>query len=269
MNINGVYYHVEVIGKGTPVLCLHGFTGDGNTWKKMTDLLQSQYQVILVDILGHGQSAKPTDPNRYDIEKVAQDLHEIVNNLGIDRVNIIGYSMGGRLAITFAVLYPEKVKSLLLESTSPGLKTENEREERREKDGQLANMIEEKGIEAFVSYWTNIPLFASQKSLPIQKQEAIRKQRLENDPIGLANSLRGMGTGAQHSWWDHLSRLSMPILLVTGSLDQKFCKIAEEMKQSLANAEHMTVLNVGHAIHVEVPEKFGTIVKGFLDKRYF
>ena len=104
----------------------------------------------------------------------------------------------------------------------------------------------------------------SQKSLPIHKQEEIREQRLQNSVIGLCNSLIGMGTGAQPSWWSHLHKLEADTLLVTGGLDQKFCFIAEEMVKEIKNVEWVKVDGCGHAIHVEEPEKFGTIVSRFL-----
>lgn len=91
-------------------------------------------------------------------------------------------------------------------------------------------------------------------------------QRLKNSKIGLANSLIGMGTGAQPSWWDELEKLPHEVLLITGSLDQKFCEIAKMMKIKIKNCRWINVEGCGHAIHVEKPEKFGTIVSGFLSQ---
>ncbi|HEY4552852.1 MAG TPA: 2-succinyl-6-hydroxy-2,4-cyclohexadiene-1-carboxylate synthase, partial [Bacillaceae bacterium] len=78
--------------------------------------------------------------------------------------------------------------------------------------------------------------------------------------------LRGMGTGMQPSWWGELSRLGMPVLLMSGELDQKFCRLAEEMEERLPYSEWVVFSNAGHAIHVEEREKFGTIVNGFLSR---
>ena len=174
--------------------------------------------------------------------------------------------MGGRLALSFAMQYPEKVRKLVLESSSPGLKTEEERNSRQIQDERLANQILEHGIEEFVHYWENIPLFSSQKELPLQKQEMVREQRLQNSIMGLSNSLKGMGTGVQPSYWDKLSLFEIETLLVTGALDEKFCTIAEKMVASMKNAQWVKVDGCGHAIHVEHSEKFGTIVNGFLSR---
>ncbi|GER72330.1 2-succinyl-6-hydroxy-2,4-cyclohexadiene-1-carboxylate synthase [Weizmannia acidilactici] len=264
MKINGLEYHVETAGKGEPLLLLHGFTGNGDIWKEIATLLQDEFRCIFVDIIGHGKTAKPDDAGRYAIQKAAADLRAVLEQFGIDQASVLGYSMGGRLALTFAVLYPQMVKKLVLESASPGLKTEAERAARRKQDEQLADRILSEGIEAFVDYWTNIPLFESQKKLAADVREKIRTQRLENDPVGLANSLRGMGTGAQPSWWDCLQKLDFPVLLTAGEGDPKFCRIAEEMKARMPHAKKIIFSHAGHAIHAEDPRKFGTMVKGFL-----
>jgi 2-succinyl-6-hydroxy-2,4-cyclohexadiene-1-carboxylate synthase len=220
--------------------------------------------LIIPDIIGHGKSEAPDDSSRYQIESAAGDIRTLLDKLEIKQVDILGYSMGGRLALTFALFYPERVRKLILESASPGLETEKERKLRRMKDGELANFIMERGIKDFVDYWEAIPLFSTMDRLPIAAKDAIREQRLANSKIGLANSLKGMGTGSQPSWWDRLIEVGCKVLLLTGEQDEKFCLIAEKMLKRLKNGTWIVIKNSGHAIHVEEPEKFGTIVSGFL-----
>ncbi|MGE8206236.1 2-succinyl-6-hydroxy-2,4-cyclohexadiene-1-carboxylate synthase [Heyndrickxia sp. NPDC080065] len=264
IEVNGVNYHVRLIGQGEPLLLLHGFTGEMSTWEAIIPYLGDKFQLVLVDILGHGKTESPLDDKRYQIEEIAEDMKAILMNLNLNKVNILGYSMGGRLALAFTILFPEMVNKLILESASPGLRTEEEREARRFQDESLAERILENGLKSFVQYWTNIPLFQTQKKLSESIQLKIEQQRLQNNPIGLANSLKGMGTGSMPSFWEKLSFLEMPVLIITGSLDNKFCKIAEEMKNVISDAKHETILSVGHAIHVEDSQKFGTIIKEFL-----
>ncbi|MGC8228867.1 2-succinyl-6-hydroxy-2,4-cyclohexadiene-1-carboxylate synthase [Pseudobacillus badius] len=259
-------YHVEINGEGAPLLLLHGFTGSSETWKETMKHLKESYQCMAVDIIGHGKSSCPADRREYNIELVAEDMKTIMAELGHSRFHVLGYSMGGRLALTIAVLFPALVQSLLLESASPGLKTAEERRARQQSDEELAERIEQEGIEAFVQYWQDIPLFATQKKLPPQKQEAIRLERLRNSPAGLSGSLRGMGTGVQPSWWETLPKLSMPVLIMTGTEDQKFARIASEMAQLLPKSVWKEINGAGHAIHVEDSAKFGTIIKEFLSR---
>ncbi len=263
-DINGISYHVNTKGDGFPLVLLHGFTGDSKTWDPFLQSFGSNRRLIAIDIIGHGQSDSPKDSKRYEMLSVAKDIKQILDLLKIESTDLLGYSMGGRLALSFAIQYPLSVRKLVLESASPGLMTEQERANRVVQDRKLCEFIQKNGIEQFVEYWENIPLFSSQRSLPIHKQEEIREQRLQNSVIGLCNSLIGMGTGAQPSWWPHLHHLEANTLLVTGDLDQKFCLIAQEMRKEIKKVKWVNVAGCGHAIHVEQPEKFGTIVSEFL-----
>jgi 2-succinyl-6-hydroxy-2,4-cyclohexadiene-1-carboxylate synthase len=261
--VNGVSYYVEVYGQGEPLLLLHGFTGSVETWKPFVSRWP-RWQLVMVDIIGHGLTDSPDDVKRYEIECVAADLDAVLQHLGIKTTNVLGYSMGGRLALTFAILYPHRVKKLILESSSPGLKTVEERIERIKSDEALAMEIERYGVKRFIEKWENIPLFASQKRLPEKVQARIRAERLRNNEKGLANSLRGMGTGRQPSWWKRLPELTMPTLLICGELDEKFCRIASEMAQLIPNSYISKISDSGHAIHVEQTEIFAKIVDEFI-----
>ncbi|MCI0763643.1 2-succinyl-6-hydroxy-2,4-cyclohexadiene-1-carboxylate synthase [Bacillus sp. TL12] len=264
VTLEGVAYEYEVVGSGEPLLLLHGFTGSMETWRPFISSWSEQFQVITLDLVGHGNTESPEEMTHYDIQNVALQMTTLLDHLNIEKAHILGYSMGGRLAITMACLYPGRVKSLLLENCTAGLEVESNRQERRARDEQLADQIEFEGIEAFVNKWENIPLFATQKKLPQGVKEAVRKERLANTPRGLANSLRGMGTGAQPSWWNQLERLKMPVLLMNGEYDQKFFQILTNMKKCIPHAKFVKIREAGHAIHVEQPQKFGTIVEGFL-----
>lgn len=264
IELRGVSYHYEQKGAGEPLLFLHGFTGSMNTWHFLEARFARDYQLIFVDIIGHGHSGSPEDPQRYAINEVAKDLSVLLDLLNLDKVHLIGYSMGGRLALTFTCLFPERVASLILESSSPGLKTEEERMARRVRDQKLADSICEEGIPAFVNRWEKLALFDSQKCLPESKRLALRKQRLSNQSIGLSRSLIGMGTGAQPSWWERLPALHIPILLITGALDAKFCRIASELRNRLPDADWQVVSDAGHAVHLERPSDYQKLIHTFV-----
>ncbi|MGM9929940.1 MAG: 2-succinyl-6-hydroxy-2,4-cyclohexadiene-1-carboxylate synthase [Bacillus sp. (in: firmicutes)] len=267
INCRDVTYHVEVRGQGEPILFLHGFTGCASTWNEIVTRFSEHYTCIMPDLLGHGETDGPNDSKRYAVEQAARDLKHILQVLQIPKVHVIGYSMGGRLALSFALLYSENVQTLTLESASPGLRSEEEREARRKQDALLAKRISEEGIASFVSYWERIPLFQSQEKLSDDRKQSIHQQRLRNSAIGLVNSLKGMGTGSQPSWWEDLHKLTMPVLLVTGELDQKFCQIASSMWECIPICQWQVVKEIGHAIHVEDSEKFGRIVSEFVQNR--
>jgi 2-succinyl-6-hydroxy-2,4-cyclohexadiene-1-carboxylate synthase len=267
LSINGVKYHVQMEGVGQPVLLLHGFTGSMKTWNTFIQDYKHCFQFISLDLLGHGLTEAPIDPDRYAMQRAAKDIKDILISLNIQSAHILGYSMGGRLALGFAVLYPEFVRTLILESSSPGLEYKDERLSRIHNDKQLAMRIRDYGIDSFVDDWEKIPLFASQERLPNDKKAEIRQERVSHTGIGLQNSLLGMGTGSQPSFWSELKEMAFPVLLLAGALDKKFVQLALKMQNCLNICQFETINDTGHAIHVEEPKIFGRIVSEFIRGR--
>lgn len=264
--LHDITYHVvhsETIHAATPLLLLHGFTGSSNNWLPLIPACESIAPVIAVDLPGHGHTSSPEDPSRYEMPMVSRDLIAILDALDVERAFLLGYSMGGRLALYTAVHHQDRFDALILESSSPGLRTQPERMQRVLSDKALADRIERDGIEAFVDYWEQIPLFSSQNRLSRSLRDQVRAGRLANKPIGLANSLRGMGTGTQPSLWERLPDLTVPVLLLTGEFDAKFRQIATEMQSLLPNRTHRVIANSGHAIHLEAAESYLDAVRTF------
>ena len=262
MTINGIQYYVECRSACAPLLLLHGFTGSSATWASHVAVWPAG--AIAVDLPGHGQTEAPADANRYRMEATVADLVALLDRLGVERAHVLGYSMGGRVALHLAAAHPERVATLILESASPGLATQVERDARVAADAALAASIERDGIAAFVDRWEALPLWASQASLPDEVRASLRAQRLNNRATGLANSLRGLGTGAQAPLHDRLADLPMPALVIAGMLDAKFAAIARAMAAALPQGRLALVPEAGHAAHLEQPALFDRLVAGFL-----
>ena len=263
IEINNIHVHYECWNEqgDETVVLLHGFTGSTKTWHEVAALLPKTYRIIAVDLIGHGQTDSPEDAIYYTMKYQIELLHKLFEVLQLKQFHLVGYSMGGRVALSYAVQYPEKLVSLILESATPGIIDEQLRIERQHSDYTLACKIEEEGVEAFISFWENIPLFETQKQLPAKRQAKLRNERQNQQAVGLANSLRMMGTGKMPEMWGHVASLPMQTTLITGELDTKFINIANEMQQVNKSIHHIIVPSVGHAIHVENSKKFATIVK--------
>lgn len=256
--------NVEQAGDGPPLLALHGFTGSSASWQPLIGQLAATRCTIAVDLIGHGQSDAPADPARYHADACVADLVAILDLLGLEQTAVLGYSMGGRIALQLAATKPERISALVLESATAGIRDNAERQQRIASDETLARMIEEQGIDAFVRYWQQIPLFASQAQLPNAVRDHLAAQRLRNNPAGLAASLRGMGAGQQPPQWEHLARLRMPVLLLAGEHDHKYRGLAAAMHTALPQARITIVPNAGHTIHLEQPAIFAQLVTTFL-----
>ena len=266
-SVNGVRLNVEVYACPTavpPLVLLHGFTGSTATWTTLVPALADTCTTIAIDALGHGASDAPVDPTRYRMPCVVADTLAVLDQLGVEQFALLGYSMGGRMALHLAAAAPTRIAALILESASPGIESADERAARVASDEQLAQLLERKGIAAFVEYWERLPLFASQRALPDHVQQKQRRERLAAHPLGLAASLRGAGTGVQAPLHDHLTTLAMPTLLLVGALDAKFCALALAMHAALPRSELKVVPAVGHAVHLEAPDLFNTHVRSFM-----
>ncbi len=262
--VDGVRYGVRVAGQGPELVLLHGFTGSGSTWQPLVSSLAGSRRLIAIDAPGHGASPATAHPERFTIERAARDVLALLDRLEAKEAALLGYSMGGRLALHAALAAPGRFTAVVLESASPGIRDPGERDARIRDDEALAAEIEHQGVEAFVARWEAFPLFASQANLPAGVRGRLRAQRLANSAAGLANSLRGMGAGAAPPVWERIAELRMPVLLIVGALDGKYLAIAREMLHCLPHATLEVVAGAGHAVHLEQPERFDEIVSRFL-----
>lgn len=252
-------------GTGTPLLLLHGFTGSHEYWHLHHEYWRDRgYQIIAPDLLGHGLTDTPADSWRYQMSQVGADIRALLDELNIQRCHILGYSMGGRLALYLARYYPTYFERLVIESASPGLATEGGRTARERKDARLADFIDYSGIVKFVTYWEALPMRHSQKRIDLRIRNQLHGQRLKNVTLGLSNSLRGMGTGVQPSLWDEINDIQQPTLFLTGEEDTKFTYLNGFMTRLLPNSTHIVIPDSGHATNLEQPEVFWEKVFGFL-----
>lgn len=254
--------HYIEAGAGFPLLLLHGFTGSSANWQPILPALAEKFRVIAPDLPGHGQT-RVNGP--FTMAATAGLLADLLDHLSITQTHLLGYSMGGRLALYCGAHWPDRVRALVLESASPGLKTTPERAERKARDDALADRIERQGIIWFVDHWEQLPLWNSQKRLPHTVRQQQRDRRLQNDPAGLARSLRDMGTGVQPSLWDALPELALPVHLIVGAEDDKFLGIAQEMTALLPDARFVRVADAGHTVHLEQPRYYTRTVAAFLE----
>jgi len=267
LGLGDVALNVEIEGHGPPLLLLHGFSGSLHAWDDVCPLLADDATLVRVDLLGHGRSSAPTDPRRYAFEPTMADLSRLLDRLGYPQAHVLGYSMGGRLALGLAVRAPERVRTLILESASPGLDEAAERARRRLSDAALAERIERLGIDAFVAEWEALPLLQLGEHVAPDVRARQHAQRLANTPIGLANSLRGVGTGQQPSLWSALPRLARPVCLIAGQRDRRYCATAERMHARLPRATLAIVPQAGHTVHLDQPAAYVAHVRAAIDGR--
>jgi len=230
---------------------VHGFTQSGRSWEPVSSALARSYEVLSVDAPGHGRSAA--------VLAGLCDGADLLADAGGPAI-WVGYSMGGRYALHVALRHPGIVRGLVLVSATPGIADPALRSARREEDLKLASRVEEMGLEGFLGWWLSQPLFAT-----LPSSAAGLETRLDGTAAGLAASLRYAGTGSQEPLWPRLASLRMPVLVVAGSLDTKYCEIGAQMTTAIGdNATMRVIAGAGHACHLEKPEEFVDILLGWL-----
>ena len=265
-----ILLNVELFAEFNPtketLFFLHGFTGSAMDWKKTAELVENSFNKIVVDLIGHGKSDAPTELEKYSPSSLNAQLLDIINHFTNDKVILVGYSMGGRAALSFASNHTDKIQGLILESTSAGIEDPAEREVRIKSDEELAEFIETNSIEKFIDHWMNLEIFGTQKRFSDEQLQKLRKEKLYNSSLGLANSLRGFGTGRMPYLGDKLSTLEISVLLITGELDSKFTQINKELVKKFPSANHQIIQNAGHNVHLEETVKITDTINRFLNQ---
>lgn len=264
--VDGLRWEVGSRGAGSPLLLIHGFTGRGTSWGRNASAFARQRRVISVDLPGHGRSGTPSDPARMSVERTADDLAVILGRVRAIPADVIGYSLGARVALRLAIVHPRTVRRLVLESPSAGILTEPERRARCAADAALADRLERDGIEAFVDDWERQPVFASHRRLPAETAARLRSERLRNRPAGLAASLRGAGQGIMAPLHDRLGEVRAPTLVITGALDAPGRTRAAVVAAGIPGARAEVLAGAGHTPHLELPAAFRSLVLAFLEE---
>lgn len=229
------------------ILLLHGFTGSPASWTPVIETLPRGLAVLAPALVGHGDAADlEVDGFEGEVRRIA--------SLGAGRTwHIVGYSLGGRLAIGLLVRYPELCASAILVGAQPGLKTEDERVARRAADDRWCSLLVERGVSAFVSEWESQPLFSTQAELSAPVLARQREERLAQSAAGLVRSLRTTGLGLMPSYEESLPGVRAPVTFVVGERDSKFTAIAERMQTLVPNAAVDVAERAGHNVVLERP----------------
>jgi 2-succinyl-6-hydroxy-2,4-cyclohexadiene-1-carboxylate synthase len=249
----------------TPGLALlHGFTGSPASFRAVTVALPQGAVVAAPLLVGHGAPSADGGVNGFEgeVDRLASLLRA-----GASAWHLAGYSLGGRLALGLLVRHPELFTGATLIGASPGLASEGERAERRATDERWCTLLEERGIEAFVADWEAQPLLAPGADLGEEARRGQRKERLANEPLGLARSLRLTGLGAMPSYWEALGRIAVPTTLMVGARDAKFTGIARRMADRLPGSTLEIVPGAGHSVLLERPDAVARVLGTALGAR--
>jgi 2-succinyl-6-hydroxy-2,4-cyclohexadiene-1-carboxylate synthase len=241
---------VQRLGSGPTLVWLHGFTQTKDSAHRFRSILAGTGELLTLDLPGHGENAAI----RASLSQTGDLLAEVLPD---EPFVLGGYSYGARVALHFALAHPARLRGLVLLGATRGIESPTERGDRRRRDDDLANRIEEIGTEAFLDEWLSQPMFATLPDDPLERASR------SSDALGLANSLRLSGTGAQEWLAPQLPSLSTPTLTLAGSNDAKFSLEAAAIAQGVQHGACASVIDASHAAHLERPQQVADLVESF------
>ena len=251
---------IKTIGpeNGPVIVFLHGFMGAGNDWSAIARALPN-HCCLMVDLPGH--HGAPIDPET-DLETVTLGLQKAIKDHGVISAHFIGYSLGGRVAMTLLRLLPECVQSIFLISASPGIRDPAVRDQRLAVDTGLADRLRTEAFPDFLDWWYDLPLFCGLKHRP-EALQAMRVHRENNDPKALATAIRNFSPGRMEPCHQALADARVPIHYEVGALDEKYISIANSVKGSTVDVQ--IIPDCSHTIPTEAPDQLTQRIHSWLN----
>ena len=235
-----------------PVVLLHGFTGRSQSWDKVRSALSSDVEVIAPNLIGHS-GIVPDEPP-LDFEQYVERLAIRLKLLGAEDAHLVGYSMGGRVALSLLINHPELFSSASLVGVHPGLAKKREHAERIKLEHEWIQLLREKGIGAFVEYWEQYPLFESQKNLDFETLMNQKILRLSQNEQGLIRAIEVLGLSSMPNYELKASDIEVPVEILVGEYDQKFQGRGELLATMIPQGEMLIIEATGHNVVLERPE---------------
>lgn len=251
----------------TPVLFLHGFMGSKEDWQGPIQslLALNPFHCIALDLPGHGESplANLQSPHSQSpLETVSSLIAKFLQDHQVFPVHVVGYSMGGRVALHLALTYPHLVSSLILESASPGIENPQERLKRKEEDHHLFKGVTADNWMDFLMKWYSQKIFGSlaqDKNFP-----QLLSQRMKNSPKKMQKALDHFSVGNHPSLWSQIRHYPGRILTLSGSEDEKYNMIGNKMRSYHPSLTHLTIEQSGHAVHFQQTERMALAIGNFI-----
>jgi pimeloyl-ACP methyl ester carboxylesterase len=247
LNRDGVNLCYEIHGSGPAILLSHGFSATMEMWRGQAGPLSRDYQLIVWDMRGHGQTSSPDDPAKYSEEATVADMAALLDSAGVERAIVGGLSLGGYMSLAFHLAYPERVRALLLFDTGPGFKNDEARAVWNQRALETASNFETEGLAC------------------LQSKSRERAMSTHRSAQGLALAARGMLAQRDARVMTSLPNIKVPTLIIVGADDTAFLASASYMASKIPNAHKIVIPHAGHAANLDQPETFNQAVEGFLE----
>lgn len=250
------------VRKNAPTLLfIHGFMGSSKDWEELATTLPEQTNVAAITLPGHidPEGKLVPLPEQLNFDTLSATITESIRHKLPLPIILVGYSLGGRVAMHIAVRHPELLRHLVIISAHPGLTERHERETRYASDINIGKRLETESISKFLSWWYSQEIFSSLAERP-ELLARLLLSRLEQNPKLLAEVLRRLSTGLMEPLWDALPWLSIPVTYIVGELDGKFCKLLAQAHQATPDSILCVIPRSGHMPQLEEPALVASVI---------
>jgi len=257
LHVCDVDLYYEIVGRGEPILFIHGLGSSSRDWELQVDFFSERYQVVTFDVRGHGQSDKPPGP--YSVGLFAADAAELIKSLDVAPAHVVGISMGGMMAFQLAVSAPELVKSLVIVNSAPELVLRTWKER--------MNGLQRLLITRLMGMRKMGEVLGG-RLFPKEGQEETRRMFVErwaeNDKRAYYDAMRGL---VGWSVADRLGDVRCPTLVIAADGDYTPVSVKQEYAARMVQAELVVVADSRHGTPVDQPEQFNQAVMAFLSQQ--
>jgi pimeloyl-ACP methyl ester carboxylesterase len=262
---DGVRLYYEETGSGTPVIFVHEYAGDFQSWEAQVRHFGQRYRVITFNARGYPPSDVPPDVASYSQDRAADDIRVVLDELGIDRAHVVGLSMGSFATLHLGLRCPGRAISLTLAGCGYGAEP-SERDRFRAEAAAIAASIDAEGMEAFAAKYALGPTRVQLQNKDPRGFDQFRRMLAEHSAIGSRNTQLGVQRErpSLYDLVDQLRAVTIPTLVITGDEDAPCLRPAILLKQTIRTAALAVMTNCGHAINLEDPDEFDRIVGNFL-----
>ncbi|MFP3974695.1 MAG: alpha/beta fold hydrolase [Chloroflexota bacterium] len=254
---NGISINYEIHGQGPNLVLIHGAGDNLNMWYRQVPVFSERYRVITYDVRGSGETESPE--GEYSMPLLARDAYELMKALGVKDAYFLGYSMGGHIALELALNHPELVKALILASSSPPLTPPTPEVLKRRQ--AMSELLDKGDMEALAEKMTTDAFSPGFQSGNPVEFERYMKVKLQNNPGGIAKIMRRVPESPPD-----LSKLKCPVLILIGENDRVMGLEQGKKAQEAIPDSKLIVLPAGHAVPIELPDRFNRTVMDFLSE---
>ena len=264
--INRIKIHYDVSGQGPCLVLIHGFSDNLSMWHNQVPEFSKYFRVIRYDVRGHGKTEAPEQ--NYSMDLFAEDLLGLLDQLGIQKASVLGYSMGGRIALTFALKYPERTAGIIFANSGvmpPDFKPAPEQMmEMAERRKQMADLIETGNKEAIADFMAERSLSPGFRDKSPEVFRQYKEVKLQNNPAPYKSIMAAMADSMANP--PDLVRIHCPVLIIAGENDGFMALDTAYYMEKAIDRASLVVFPTGHASAIEAPADFNRAVLEFLGK---